>query len=451
MKSRARSMALRLASSLGRKAVVIFALSGLVIVMAATGLWAHQVYAAKARIEATAQKEAATLNDVMAKLNTMESEMQQQTRTLNAKLEALEYQNAKLATYEVRDRAAGARLEMAAAHMPIGTALPAAYPQTLMIPIELKTDICHKGSLMGSAKLGIEPKLKAFARVNVGLDEFGDGVEADARGDIDVKADLDMGGETGFEKTTCLEVAQFNIFGNNPPGLNVGQFVGGITTGSQALAQKLAQIFMNLPQIQNGAITTGLDNLSNLNLSVTPQQILQALDSPSGTFQNVSSLVSSIPLPGNLGGFFQDPSSLFPKPSDLDPLNFCATFTGSGLISNICSKIPSGLANLQGVANTVGDLSNVKVDLANIKSGLSNVCGNLRNAASTISNGSITIPQLASFQLPDGLHSHTDTINLGFTSFGVQVVDGLSFHTVSVGPQTISSPFPLAPITCPAL
>jgi CHASE3 domain sensor protein len=80
-------MALRFASSLGRKAVVIFALSSMVIVMAAAGLWAHQVYAAKARIEATAQKEAATLNDVMAKLNSMESEMQQQARTLNAKLE----------------------------------------------------------------------------------------------------------------------------------------------------------------------------------------------------------------------------------------------------------------------------------------------------------------------------------------------------------------------------
>lgn len=449
MKSRARSMALRLASSLGREAVVIFALSSVVIVMAAAGLWVHQAYAAKARIEATTQKEAATLNDVMAKLNHMESEMQQQTRTLNAKLEALEYQNAKLATYEVRDRAAGAHLEMAAARMPIGTALPAPYPQTLTIPLELKTEVCHKGSLTGSAKLGIEPSLKAFARLNVGLDEFGDGVEADARGDIDVKAGLEMGGETGFEKNTCLEVAQFNIFGDNPPDLNVGQFLNGLTTGSEALAKKLAQIFMNLPQIQNGAITTGLDNLNNLTLSVTPQQILQTLDSPSGTFQNVSNLVSSIPLPGNLGGFFQDPSSLFPKPSDLDPLNFCANFTGSGLISNICSKIPSGLANLQGIGSTVGDLA--KLDLTDIKSGISTVCNAANTAISDINGTGIQIPTLASFQLPDGLHSHTDTINLGFTSFGVQVVDGLSSHTVSVGPQTITPPFRLTPLTCPAL
>ncbi|MFI5072324.1 MAG: hypothetical protein ACHP8A_15675 [Terriglobales bacterium] len=448
MKSRARGIAIRLARTVARKSVVILSLSSLAIVTASMGIWAHSVYAAKAKVERAAQQQAATLNDVMAKLNLIESEMQRQTRTLDAKLEALEYQNAKLATYEVRDHAYTARLELAAARMPIGMALPGAYPQTsstLTIPLELETKVCHKGSLSLSGKIGVEPDLKAFVRGNVGLDEFGDGVEADARGQLDIKAGVELGGDSGFEKETCLDLAQFNIFGQNPPTVNVGQFISGITSGSENVADKLAQIYLSLPQLANSAVTSGMDALANVNLSLSPQKTLQALDNPQTAFQDISTLVASMPMPGNLRTFFTDPSSLFPQPSDLDPANFCANFSGgTGPISNICSKIPSGLADLNGITTTIGNLGNVQGALTNFKTGLTQICGDFSTAISTINNTSINIPQLKSFSLPDGLHFHTDTI--AFVNF--LVPDGLSTHTVSIGPQTINSPFQLQPLSC---
>lgn len=455
MKSRARGIAIQLAKTMARRSAVILSLSSLAIVTAGMGVWAHSVYAAKAKAESAAQKQAATLNDVMAKLNLIESEMQEQTRTLNAKLEALEYQNAKLATYEVRDHAATARLELAAAHMPIGMALPGAYPQTsstLMIPLELETDVCAKGGLSASGKIGLAPGLEGSVKGNVGLDEFGDGVEAELNGHLAVDGSVDVGGDAGLESSTCLKLAQFNIFGQNPPTVNVGQFISGITTGSGALANKLAQVFMNLPQFGNGAITTGLDNLSNLNLGVSVQQALQNLQNPQAAFQNVSGLVSSIPLPGNLRTLFTDPSAFFPQPADIDPLNFCANFGGgTGPISNICSKVPGGLADLNGIGTTIGNLANVQGDLTNFKTGLTSICGNFSSAISSINNTSINIPQLGpALQIPTGIHSHTDSICLFSACANFPVADGLNFNTITIGPQKINPPFQLQPLNCPA-
>lgn len=448
MKSRAHWMTIRFAKALARKTVAIFAISSLTIVTAGMGVWAHKVYAAKVKAEREAQKQAATLNDVMAKLNSMESAMQQQARTLNAKLEALEYQNAKLATYEVRDHAAGARLEMAVARIPFGTARLGASPQpaTLTIPLELETDVCAKGTLSASGKIGLAPGLEGSVKGNVGLDEFGDGVEAELNGHLAIDGSVDVGGEAGLESQTCLKLAQFNIFGQNPPTVDVGKFISGITTGSEAVADKLAQVFMNLPQFGNGAITTGLDNLSNLNLGVSVRQALQNLENPQAAFQNVSGLIDSIPLPGNLRTIFSDPSAFVPQPADLDPLNFCANFTGTGPISNICSKIPAGLADLSGITNTIANLGNVQGALTNFKTGLTGICGDFSNAISAIDNTNINIPQLGpSFQAPDGLHFVQ--IPIGFNNT-ISIPDGINTHTVSIGPQTINPPFHLQPLSC---
>ncbi|HKV04913.1 MAG TPA: hypothetical protein VJO53_07380 [Candidatus Acidoferrales bacterium] len=448
MKNRACRIALQLASTLGTKSLMIFALATAVIAMTATSLWAHKVRAAKANIEATTEEQAATLDDVMAKLNSIESEMHEQTRALNARLESLEYQNAKLAAYQKSHQAPPARLEMAAEPLPGRAAAPGASPQfaspSFAIPVDLETEVCHKASLSAAAKLSGEGDLKGFVKGNVGLDEFGDGVEADARGQVDAKVGLEVGGDSGFERSTCLKITQSNILGRNLVTTDIGQFVSGVTAGSRALAEKLIQLHMSLPQLQNGAITTGLDNLSNLKLVVSPQKTLQALENPQATFQDVSDVISSIPLPGNVRDFLSDPSSLFPKASDFDPANFCSNFSvgSGGPISTICSKIPKGLADLTGITNAIGDLANVRVDLANIKAGVSNLCGSVNNGISTINGTSVQIPQLAAFQLPDGV---------SFNGLTAKPIVSLSTHTISIGPQSIPPPFQITPLSCPSL
>jgi hypothetical protein len=444
MKTRVRSFALRLADAGTRKALLILAVTSLIIATTGMGLWTHRAYAAKADAEMIATQQAVTLNDVMAKLNRMESEMLEQARTLNTKLKSVELQNTKLAAYVVREHSDTARFELAAEHLGTGQAVRGLYPQissTVTTPLELETEVCHKTSFSGSAKVSVEPSLDVFGRANVGLDEFGDGVEADAKGQIEAKLGFDLGGDTGFEKNTCLKIAKFNVFGEHPPTVDVGAFINGFTTNAQTLAEKLVQTHSSFPQLSNSAITTGLDTLKNINLSLSPQLALQMLDGPKTAFQtasqDVSNVVNSIPLPGNVLNFFQDPSSLLP--SNFDPSTFCSSFTGSGgPISSICGKIPTALADLQGVGNTISNLTNVQTDLANFKSSLSGFCSSVNNGISQINNASIIVPQLASFSYADGL-----------TFQGLKPV--LLFKTISIGPQTITNPIKVTPVGCQSL
>ncbi|HEV2315057.1 MAG TPA: hypothetical protein VGR94_07110 [Candidatus Acidoferrales bacterium] len=446
MKSRAHSLLLGLAKVATRKAFVIITVATLTVVATGMGVWTHEAYAAKAKTEMAVKQQAATLTDVMAKLNGIESEMQQQTRSLNAKLESLEYQNAKLAAYEVRQHAETPRLELAADRIPMGRAM--AMQSTLTIPLELDTEVCDKGSLSGGGKLSIEPRLEADAKGDVGAEAFGNGVDAEVEGRIDTKVGFELGGEHSFEKSTCLKVAQFNIFGNSAPTVNVGQFISGLTTGADVLANKLAQLEMNLPQLANSVATTGLDDLNNSSLSFSPQQILQNLENPKQALQSVTNLFGSIPLPQGIGNLFQDPSSLFPQPSDFNVTNFCASQGSGGLLSNACSIVPGAVADLNGIQTTIGQFANVQGDLANFKTSLGNLCGGINNGISTIDNTNINIPTLASFNLVSvtPVFTHINLINLN-------VMTGLSFSTSTktIGPQTISSPFKVAPLSCSAL
>lgn len=448
MKSRAHSLLLGLAEAATQKAFVIITVATLAVVATGMGVLTHKAYAAKANTETAAKQQAATLSDVMAKLNGIESEMQQQTRSLNAKLESLEYQNAKLAAYEVRLHAETPRLELAADRMPMGPAMAGGMSTTLTIPLELDTEVCDKGSLSGGGKLGIEPDLEADAKGDVGAEAFGNGVDAEVEGKLDTKVDFELGGEHSFEKSTCLKIAQFNIFGNSTPTVDVGQFISGLTTGGEALADKLAQLEMALPQLANSAATTGLDALNNFNVSFSPQQILQNLENPKQAFQTVTNLFDAIPLPPGISNIFQDPSSLFPKASDFSVQNFCASQGSGGLLSNACSLIPTNLPNFAAIPPVIQDFTNVQGDLANFKNSLGNICGGINNGISTINNTSINIPTLATFQLPDGL---TPTVTVDILGKQVPLVWGLNFRTASIGPQTISSPFKVAPLSCSGL
>lgn len=436
MKSRAHSLLLGLVKAATRKAFVIITVATLAVVATGMGVWTHEAYAAKAKTEMAVKQQAATLTDVMAKLNGIESEMQQQTRSLNAKLESLEYQNAKLAAYEVRQHAETPRLELAADRIPMGRAM--AMQSTLTIPLELDTEVCDKGSISGGGKLSIEPDLEADAKGDVGAEAFGNGVDAEVEGKLETKVGFELGGEHSFEKNTCLKIAQFNIFGNSTPTVNVGQFISGLTTGADVLANKLAQLEMNLPQLANSVATTGLDDLNNSSLSFSPQQILQNLENPKQALQSVTGLFSAIPVRQGISNLFQDPSSLFPKASDFNVANFCASQGSGGLLSNACSIVPSAVADLNGIQTTIGQFANVQGDLANFKTSLGNICGGINSSLTAINNTSINIPALKTFSLPTGIGLKPLPIHLIMTN-------------VSIGPVTITSPFQVAPLSCSAL
>ena len=462
MKSRAHTVLIRLATAATRKAVVIFALAGLTVVATGMGIWTHKAYAAKARAERAAAKQAATLNDVMAKLNRIESEMQQQNRSLNAKLESLEYQNARLAAYEVRQHAESPQLQLAAARIPIHPATAGTLASTLTIPIELDTEVCDKGAITGGGKLSIEPDLEADAKGDVGAEAFGNGVDAEVEGKLDTKVGFELGGEHSFEKNTCLKIAQFNIFGNSTPTVDVGKFITGLTTGADVLANKLAQLEMNLPELANSVATSGLDGLNTSAFSLSPQQILQNLENPQQSLQSVSNLFSTIPLPQGISNLFQDPSSLFPKPSDFSVPNLCASQGSGGLLSNVCSLIPSNLPNFAAIPPDIQQFTNVQGDLATFKSDLGNICGSVNNVVSGVDGFSLQIPP-AKLQVPSGIDFTPPTLSfhvvtIPVINFPVSIPNGisappptLSFNTVPVGGVTLPSPIQLQPLSCSAL
>lgn len=433
MKSRAHSVLLKLIKTATRNALVIVAVASLVVVTAGMGVWTHKAYAAKAKAEMMAVKQAATLNDVMTKLDKIESEMQQETVALKTKIESVEYQNAKLAAYEVRQHADTARVELAAERMPMYSAMAGQLSPTLTIPMELETEVCAHGGLDASAKLALEGELGVKGEGEIGAEAFANGAAVSIEGGITGSLPLDVGGSAGLESNTCLKLAKFNIFGSSPT-VSEQQFLDSITTGGAALADKLTQVFNSLPQLANSAATSTLDTLQNFSAGLSPQQFLANLENPQAAFQNVSNVVSAIPLPPALSNLFQNPSSLFPTASDFSLQNICANTGSGGLISNACSLVNGSVAGITGIQNTIAQFTNVQGDLANFKTSLSGLCNGVNGVVSGLSNASITIPQLASFTFVDGIDS---VIPLQFGT-----------RTISIGPQTISSPFRFQPVPC---
>lgn len=434
MKNRAQSIALGWIRTASRRAFLAIALTGVGVIVVGTGAWAHKIYADEEQEKKVAQERAATVSDVMAKLNKIESEMQEQTQAVKQKMDSLEYQNVKLAEYLTRERSRSARLELAAAREPRPVAIPS--PALTTSPLVIETKVCHHVGMGAAGKLGLDAKLDGEAKGGVGAEAFGNGVDTDAKGGIEVAAGLDLEGESKFEVERCLNLSEFNPFGATPSA-DVAAFVSSLTTGSTDVANKLVENFPKFKQLTNSAATDGIDALNALNVSFSPQQILQSIENPSSALQPVSGLLQSIPLPGNVSNFLQDPSSIFPKPSDLDPANFCANVspTTGGLVSTFCTKIPSSLPNLTGITNTIGQFTNVQADLGKIKTGITQLCGSVNGTVTTLNNTHVTVPQLAAFTFVDGIN------------FGIP--PSFSTRTISVGPQTIGNPIQLQPLPCP--
>jgi uncharacterized coiled-coil protein SlyX len=451
MRNRACSIALRLAKAVSRKALVIATVSGLAVVGAGTLVWTHRAYAAKVRAERAAQAQAATLNDVIAKLNHIESEMQQQTRMLNAKLRAVEYQNAKLATYEVRTHADAAKFELAAARMPLGGQLSSSFSQSSPASTDYwEKKTCFHVGLDAAIKANLDMHGKGEAKGNVGAEAVGDGVDASLHAKVEGGLAVDIGPTGNVEIEVCHTWDQSSS--SSSSGATAMDF-SNISTSAPPippdLQAKITHVFSEFSEFQPSSIENGVDALTNMNLDVSPQKVLQIVEDPSNALSDVHDLASSLPMPAFLRNLTTDPSPIHPKFSNLNPKNFCSDFSPTGgPLSKICVFIPTGLTDLQTIAKVGKDVQNVQGALVNFQTtlskataGFSSLCGSASNVVTGLNGVSVSIPRLATLSIPDGI---------SWNGLLAHPPVSLSYYTASIGPQTIPSPFHFQPISCPA-
>ena len=423
-----------------RKAVVGPVLAGLVVAMAGMGIWTRSAYAARARAEAAAKRQSVTLNQVMAKLNRMQSAMRQEASALEMKMASVERQNTELAAYEFRAHNDAAHMELASERLPAyGQPGPMA-PQfssttTSAVNAVMQTQICLDGDLQGGASFSPEVGAELGAEGNLGLEAFGNGLDAKLGAHLGATLGLHLGGDLGVSVHRCL---QFNTFGilDQLATSSVDNMVSNIDNGQVNMATGLVNAFNNFQQLGNTAVTAGMNALSSLTTNDSPQQLLNSLDNPSGTFGQYTNLIDSLPLPGTVQQLLTDPTSLLPQPQLLSSSDICGYSSNQGgLLGTLCGQIPNNLANSSAIQNAVGLYSNVQgaitnfqASLGGLQTGVGNLCNSVNGVVSGLDGASLSIPP-STVGIPVGinftppsLHFHTDTI-LGVN---FQVVDGIS-------------------------
>jgi hypothetical protein len=455
MKSKARQVSARLLKAMTRRALLAMLIAGFLAVLAGVGAWTHTVYAAKVRAEEVARKQAATLEQVMAKLNQMQSQMQAQSDVMNAKLETLRYANAKLASYLLRTNARQARIEHAVAYVP-ASSMGGGGGGNLFnkSPVQLQAQLCGQAAVNGELKYKPEIGVKGYGRGNVGLDEFGDGVEADVRVQEDKKLEAGIGGQAQLSFQVCY---QFNPTINFPTGVDTTALSNTVDTATQQVASKISTFISNHPQLAGSNLSNVIDNLDNFKANLTPQDVLNSIQDPKQTLNEVSGLLQNLPLPSDIQTFIADPSAVFPTASDLTPEALCGTTAAaSGFLYFTCNNVPPVVGTLNNVSSVVNKLTNFTTNLTDLETGLSNVeagvtttCGFLNDKVTTLDNTSVSIgpKTLTSFVLPTGVSpTYVDV-------FGYNVMDGVSLNTKiqSIDLPTLSvNPFSLSTVQCPS-
>ena len=451
MKSKARGIRMRLARELSRNALRMCTLASLIIVIGGVGIWTHNIYAAKARAEKAARRQAATLNQVMDKLNAMQSEMQQQSQTMEVKLDALRQANAKLAAYALRRaaqaKARATRVEQAVAYSPY--ARPAAGIGRGIIntsPVDLEAKVCGKLDLKGELKWGPEVEAKGHAEGGAGADVAGNGGKASVK--VNAKASLEgsVSGAGGVSFDVCYA---FSPTINFPTGVDTTALSNAVQTSAQKVAAKIGIYLQNHPTITASALPDSIDALDNIKANVTRQTVLAAIEDPTQTLNSFSALLQAVPLPGNLNTFASNPASFLPQASDLTPEALCSSPAAltSEMLLTICSKVPPPLKSLNGVGtflNTFStlNLSGLQTRVSNVEAALTTTCSGFNADVTYINGTEVAIPgrTLASLHYVSGV---------SFTPPGV------SYSTFDVNMPTIlftpfAAPHNLPTIGCPS-
>jgi hypothetical protein len=437
MKSSARGIGMRLADALTRNALRTFTLATLLAIIGGVGVWTHNIYAAKVRAEKAARRQAATLNQVMDKLNEMQSEMEQQSQTMEVKLEDLRQANAKLAAFALRTaaqaNARSARLEHAVAFSPYPPQAAIAGGRGIVnsSPVDLEAKVCGNLDLKGELKWGPAVEAKGHAEGGVGVDVAGDGGKASVKVNATDSLEGSVAGGGGVSFDVCYA---FSPSVNFPTGVDTTALSNAVQTSAQNVAAKIANFLQTHPKITDTALPDTLDALNNIKANVTRQNVLAAIEDPNQTLNNFSAMFQAVPLPGNLNTFVSNPASFLPQASDLTPEALCASPAAltSEVLSTICAKVPPPLKSFDGVStflNTFStlNLSGLQARVSNVEASLTSTCNMFNTDVTYINGTAVTIP--------------------GRTLASLRYVSGVSFTPPGVSYSTFDVNLPLISLT----
>lgn len=441
MKSKARSIGMRLVKAWTRNTLGKVTLATLVIVIGVVGIWSHTIYAAKVRAEKAARQQAATLNQVMNKLNAMQSEMRRQSQTMEVRLEDLKQANAKLAAYVLRTAAQSnareARVEQAVAFSPHpfqGNGIGQGLINTS--PVDLEAKVCGNLEAKGDVNYGLGTEGQGFIEGSVGAEEGGNGVTAKAEfgGHETLEGSVSGGGDVSFE--VCYA---FSPTINFPTGIDTAALSSAVQASEQQVAAQIGTFLQNHPTLTNTALPDTIDAIDKFKANDTPDSALAAIQDQKQTLNNFAGMFQAVPLPGKTDTIVSDPSSFLPPASDLTPDALCSSPAAltSEFVSNLCNReVPPPLKSLNGVSTflntfTTLNLSDLQNKVKSVQDALVGVCSAFNGDVTLINSQPVTIPgrNLASFSFAGS----TFNVNL---------------PTISVNP--FAAPNNLATFTCPS-
>jgi hypothetical protein len=247
MKNAIRQVSTLLADTLKNKRLRGLFLAALVVAM--MGAWAHRLYAARSHAEEKLRAQTATLNDVMVKLDTLQAQIDRQSEVMTAKLNSLEYQNARLASLGMGARGARFTTISAAGQNPQARG---ASPFLSRLP-ELDADICGAMGVKGG--FTYKPKMKLIGKFkgNVGLEAAGNGVEGDLLVQGDKSLEGEVGGDLGLDAKVCWKIP-IDTSGLSQDLLNA------VRDHGADLATTIQQLYLAHPKLHPDAVAQALQN-----------------------------------------------------------------------------------------------------------------------------------------------------------------------------------------------
>ncbi len=363
-------------------------------------------------------KSPVTLAALMDKLETLQSQMQENARATEAMRAALEQQrglNARL-------------LSLLAASSTSTSAVlspnPPAPPPPQIKP-KLTFEICGKLGQAYETKLAFKASGEGDIKGFIGADVFGNGALADIEVKGGAEVGVEAGPESGLEASACLTGFEFDL-----DGVVAQNIFNTLTQHTTTLGNEVGAAYLNAPGMHGGNLGKPLAALQNLQVNVGSGQILSGLKQPANFFQQFQGLTNTLPFPGNTGSLIQNPTSLFPTINDFDVNNLCGGTQAGTLFDDLCVRAQSFTSPLVPISNVLTNVDNVlgnvdtKVD--NFINGLNGVTSNVTTLINDVGslqvgvnqlNGQVSNLETGVTNLCNGLNSRITTIRNGVVSF----------------------------------
>lgn len=342
---------------------------------------------------ASVNPKAITLGSVMDKLESLQSQMQENVRATEAMRAALAQQrnlNGRLLHLLAAGGSTPAPMLMAAA-------TPSPEPQRLRAR-GLKWAI----QLCGKLGLGLEgtygQKLAGDVGVigTLGADVYGNG----ATGEVTITAAGEyawqVGPAAGLEATACLEGIELDAVGAE-------NLVMALTAGAPQAIDGVSNAFLSLPLLHIANLGNPISAVQNLQVNVGSGQLLDRLKQPATMFQDFQSFTTSMPFPGNVGAGMSNPASLFPTINDFDLNAMCSNTQAGTLFDDHCARARSFTNPLLPITNVlssvdmkvdnfISGLNGVTSNVTSLQTGVTGVCNGINSRFATIRSGVVSFP-----------------------------------------------------------